>query len=110
MTEHRWFRYGDKGLFIGNDGGKMAIAEVFREHIVSKWSWTEKQANAHANLIASAPALRDALRDCITENGATSYRSADYLRRRILAINAIAAEALAHIESSKVWQFEGAQQ
>lgn len=50
---------------------------------------------AHAKLIAAAPELLEALCQCVTEDGATAWKSAQFAGQRIEAISHIARAAIA---------------
>jgi len=53
------------------------------------------QQRANTKLIAAAPALLEALRDCVTLPGALAERSHEYALRRLQRITETALEAIA---------------
>ena len=53
------------------------------------------EAEANARLIAAAPELLEALKECITDDGATGMRSIELARKRLAAINKLARAAIA---------------
>lgn len=56
----------------------------------------EQEANAY--LMAASPELLDALRDCITDDGACSRRTLEWANKRLDGINRIASAAIAKAE------------
>jgi hypothetical protein len=84
-------RLGDMARIVADDDytiGYALIADRNREAL------PEDEANAR--LMAAAPALFEALLDCISIERKSASR--EYLRRRIVQINTIVAEAMRHIQ------------
>lgn len=82
----------DPGIWIHNDSGTVVDTGAIREHPLSE---------ADRTLIAAAPELLEALRECITEDGARCLANTEHpglLVRRIQAINAAARAAIARAE------------
>lgn len=85
------------GYDIPGEGSPIPIAHVFGvcEHGAPPDTDTEVAANAR--LIAAAPEMLEALRECVTLNGAFAFASQDFYKakQRIMAINKIANDAIA---------------
>jgi hypothetical protein len=63
--------------------------------MVSRWiRQTREEKDANLNLIALAPVMLNALRECISEPGAACFSSPDYMRRRLNYISGIARDIL----------------
>ncbi len=56
------------------------------------------EGSANARLIAAAPAMLEALRECITEPGAACWNKREYAEKRIRYIDQMARAAIARAE------------
>ena len=68
MTEHTpgpWDVHGDRHTLIGPRNGKQMLAKALHSYCVPRWSLTLEEAQANARLIAAAPSLLDACRECL---------------------------------------------
>lgn len=94
ISGQRYYVYSVKG-FPGHhcivEGPNYGIADVAGE--------TEQECRANAHLIALAPELEEALRECITEPGSAGMQDGlGRMRRRLLAINDTARAVLAKLD------------
>jgi hypothetical protein len=103
---HVLHQYTDRRVFpIGEDNGDGSHTIIAEANALGG---TEENWGANARLIAAAPDLLAALKECITDDGALCLAygtDTPTLRRRLAAINSLARSALAKAQ----WQEGGAE-
>lgn len=97
-TPGPWESIGARICTEGNDRERRVIARM-EPFDLNKMA----ERDANARLIAAAPDLLDALRECVTDEGAYSMTRDDLatLKMRIAAINATAKIAIAKAEGAQ---------
>ena len=90
--------YSPEGMYL--KGLVIATEDAAIAHLI-EWQ-APLEAEANARLIASAPALLAALKECITEEGAycLNHDSKALLRGRLASITLLAKQAIALAEGS----------
>jgi hypothetical protein len=69
MAKHSpgpWSIHGDNKTLIGDNSGKMMVADVLHKHICPQWNRPLEEAQANAKLIAAAPDLLACIEDFIS--------------------------------------------
>lgn len=97
-TPGPWHFFNSGAGLIRSENGKTIaqLKSVSRQGFRKAADLDEEVANAQ--LIAAAPALLEALRECITEPGAACWKKREYAEKRIRYIDQMARAAISQAE------------